>query len=218
MSKYNLIEPWKTKFKAFLLLYIFSISVGSAQNTLKREFDAQSIETISINGNQIFNIYVKSTQTDRISITSTLDGEYQNKYQIASKIDGNELVLSLEFMTFEAIPDDKRNAHKVIAAELTLEIPDDLNLKIKSDIGSANISGNYKSLHVELLQGYCKVEALSKRAILNTIDGKIDVITKNADIRAYSKHGKVSLDSFNSSENQWDLNSINGNITVVKME
>ena len=218
MYTHYIIRPWNFCFKAFLFLLCLSINAGYGQNTLKKELDANTIETITIKGHQIFNISVTSTSTDRISIASTLDGEYQNNYQITTELNQDELILSLAFMDFESIPDDKRNAHKVIAAELSLQIPNDLNLNISSDIGSASITGNYNSLSIELLEGFCKIDAIAVTTRVNTIDGNIDVVTKNANIRANSKHGKVSIDDLKATSNPWDLNTINGNITVVEKE
>ncbi|WP_178990903.1 hypothetical protein [Winogradskyella schleiferi] len=89
---------------------------------------------------------------------STLDGEYQNDFQIAIKEENQTLKLSLEHVSLTEIPDDKRNTHKVIAATLHLEIPEQLTLNILSDIGAVNLKGNFKSLHIELLQGRCTIE------------------------------------------------------------
>ncbi|WP_179004214.1 hypothetical protein [Winogradskyella forsetii] len=44
---------------------------------------------ISINGNRIFDISVSTSKTDEISVTSILDGEYQNDFQIAIKDDND---------------------------------------------------------------------------------------------------------------------------------
>ncbi|WP_157957216.1 DUF4097 family beta strand repeat-containing protein [Winogradskyella tangerina] len=218
MCPHKIIKPWNLSFKAFLLVFSFGLHFGIAQNTLRKELDAATIETISIKGNQIFNILVTTSSSKTISITSTLDGEYQNNYQIATKQEQNELILSLEFMSFEAIPDDKRNAHKVIAAELKLDIPKDLDLKIKSDVGSVEVAGQYNSLSIELLQGFCNVDAHAKNAAINTIDGNIDVKTKNASVTATSKNGKVAIEDLNTTDWRWNLRSINGDITVIKKE
>lgn len=205
--------------RPFVLVFCFVLSnFGNSQNTLTKTIDANAIETISIQGNQIFNITVLTSKTDLIEITSKLDGEYQSKYQIITEQKDNKLTLQLEFMSFEDIPDNKRNAHKVIAATLHLKIPENLNLIIHSDIGSADIAGNFNMLSIELLQGYCNVNALAKNSIINTIDGNISIVTEDAKIIASSKNGKVVKDNFNPSPSHWNLKSINGDITVVKKD
>jgi len=223
MTKRIIIKPWILKFKAFLLYWSLSLTLIQAQNSLTKTIAADSINTIAINGNQIFNISVTTTKNNRILVSSTLDGEYQNKYQIALKHDGNQLLLGLDYVSFDDIPDDKRNAHKVIAATLKIEIPEDLMLNIKSDVGSVNLTGQFESIFIELLQGYCNVNANSTSATINTIDGNIKVVTNNAIINADSKYGNSKhenskADPLESSENVWNLHSINGDITVVKQE
>ncbi|WP_369998574.1 hypothetical protein [Winogradskyella sp.] len=201
-----------------LLFTLISPFASFAQNTLSKEILADQIKTVAISGNQIFNITVGTTDENKISLSSTLDGEYQNKYQIATEEKDNTLTLRLEFMSFEDIPDDKRNAHKVIAATLYLKIPKNLNLNIVSDVGSVDVSGNYNSLSVELLQGHCVVDGLTKSATINTIDGNISVVTRDAKINASSNNGEVVVDDFSRSQSQWNLKSINGDITVAKKE
>jgi hypothetical protein len=63
--------------RPFLLIALICYSfIGFSQNKLQRKFYAQHIETVSIDGNQIFNISVSTTKTDTIVVKSILDGEY----------------------------------------------------------------------------------------------------------------------------------------------
>lgn len=211
------IKPWNNYFKAFLVFFSFAQGL-EAQNILSKQLNAGTIKEIVVNGNQIFNIRIETDKTDKIYITSKLDGEYQNHYQIKVLEDNNKLRLSLDLLPFNKIPDDKRNAHKVIAATLVIKVPEYITLNIFSDIGSVEASGNFNTLYVELLQGQCKVNGITKKAILNTIDGDIDVITKNAKVKASSNKGKVVVDKFTLEQAVWQLKSIHGNITVVNQE
>ncbi len=205
---------------AFFVLNVFlfnSISIV-AQNILEKKLLADGIETISIDGNQIFKISVSTSKTDYITIKSTLDGEYQNQFQIVTEEANDKLKLRLERMAFTIIADDKRNAHKVIAATLYLEIPEQLSLQIYSDVGSADLSGNFDALSIELLQGHCEVIGKIHNATINTIDGDIKVVTQSASIDANSNNGNVTLDEFSISSSLWKLQTINGDITVAKQE
>ncbi|GGW55689.1 hypothetical protein DFQ11_101516 [Winogradskyella epiphytica] len=194
---------------------MFSIETIS-QNKLVTHLSAEHIERISINGNQIFSISVSSSNSNQIKIISVLDGEYQNEFQVDIKEENTTLNLSLERFSFDVIPDDKRNAHKVIAATLQLEIPQHLDVFITSDIGSVNLEGDFSSLYVELLQGHCRVDGETKSALINTIDGDIKVETNSGVIDALSNNGNVVVDYFPKSASTWTLTSINGDITVEK--
>lgn len=197
------------------IFYTITISV-KAQNVLEKKLLADEIEFISINGNQIFTISVSTSKTEYITINSALDGEYQNQFQIFIEVENDKLNLSLESMALDDIADDKRNAHKVIAATLHLEIPEHVSLNIFSDVGSVNLKGNFNFLSIELLQGYCEVIGKVNNATINTIEGDISVVTQSATINANSNNGNISLDEFSKSSAIWNLTSINGDITVVK--
>ena len=187
-----------------------------AQNSLVKEITAKNIDTISIDANQIFNISVATSKTSNITIISTLDGEYQNEFQVVVSEKKRTLKLSLEPLPFHNIPDDKRNAHKVIAATLQLEIPEYYVLDLVSDIGSVDVYGQFKSLYIQLYQGQCYVEANVETATINTFDGDINVVTKRASVKAQSNHGEIALDEYSNTNAIWNLKSIKGNITVAK--
>ena len=219
MNRKIIIKLWDFNPKAFFIscIFLFIINI-EAQNIFEKTIAADKISTISINGNQIFSILVTTSKTNEVIIRSTLDGEYQNDFQIVIKEDSQLLKLSLEQLSLAEIPDDKRNVHKVIAAILYLDIPEELSLHIMSDIGSVDIKGNFMSLFIELLQGQCQVIGEVKTVNINTIDGDINAATKNAFVNANSNHGKVTLDAFSNPKSIWELKSINGNITVVKLD
>lgn len=200
------------------MFFVFGFVCVQAQNVLEKKIVADDIETISIDGTQIFTISVSTAKTDYVSIQSILDGEYQNAFQVVTKQENNELLLGLEQTTFTAIADDKRNAHKVIAATLYLEIPEGFSINVYSDVGSVVLNGNFNLLSVELLEGNCEVIGIVNNAAINTMDGNIEVTTKRANIKASSNNGNVKIDDFSESQSNWKLESINGNITVNKQE
>ena len=234
MNKNRTIKPWYFNFKALayyidrplsfqkslrsfcFIVCLLSFAVTRAQNKLQKEISAEHIKVISIQGDQFFNIIVSSSKKDKISISSILDGEYQNDFQLVVTEENNTLNLSLAYLSLIDMPDDKRNAHKVIAAMLYLEIPEHLSLNIISDIGHVTLNGVFNTLSIDLLQGQCSVKGESKSAIINTLDGDISIVTKSATVEAKSNHGKVVIDNFNNKDAIWKLTSINGNITVAK--
>ncbi len=209
-------QPCFIKFRAFLVfVFSFLAFILSAQNKLEKQLFAENIQTIAINGNQIFNILVSTSKKDQIFIYSKLDGEYQDQFQLVTKQQNDSLNLSLKRLPFTTKPDDKRNAHKLVAATLHIEIPEGLNLNILSDIGSVKLNGNFNMLSVELLQGHAEITGFVNNATVNTLVGYIYVKTKNAEVKANSNNGKVEIDKFMAIDSYWKLQSINGDITVI---
>jgi hypothetical protein len=200
-------------FKAFL--FLFSPHLIIAQNTSIKQIRADHIKEFFVDGNQLFLIDVKTSRSNIISINSIVEGEYENEYQIFTSINGDRLDIKLEQIAFREIADDKRNALKVIAAKLLLEIPQKKNLSIESDIGSVILNGSFNSISIQLQQGYCNLKGNTKEALINTIDGNINIQTGDAKIvSAVTNNGKVNIYPFKVKSSLYNLKSINGDISI----
>lgn len=219
MNKKNKSKSWNTNFKTFLVSVISLISFYvNAQNRGEDKFSSKGISEIIIDGDQIFNISVVTAPIDTITLKSSSDGEYGNDYQVVSEVKGNRVFVKLNRVSIVDTPDDKRNAHKVIAASLEITMPENLNLSIKSDIGSVEAKGKFQELNFNLSQGGCNVDATAKLATIKTIDGNIFVRTSDAIIETDSHHGLVDFPSDMLGFNVWRLKTNGGNITVKKQE
>ncbi|OZV70663.1 DUF4097 family beta strand repeat-containing protein [Winogradskyella aurantia] len=214
----NYIKPWILPFKVFFILAFCGTRSIGAQNSFERRIEASDIERIVVNGNQIFNISVSTHKSKNITMRSTIDGEYQEQFQITNTKHNQTLYLKLEQNPLMTIPDDKRNAHKVVAASLNLVIPVNLDIDIKSDIGSVDLTGYFKDVTVQLFTGFCKVQGQAKAALVNTVDGDIDIKTSNAEVIANSTYGSVETEIIPLKQAVWRLKSIYGNISVKKQE
>lgn len=209
-------KSWKLIFRTFVLFICF-YSV-KAQNSFQDILPQDQVETIKINGNQIFKIEVSTHDLREIHINSQIDGEYQQQFLIAHSIQREILSLQLEQNPALSIPDDKRNAHKVIAAKLQLLIPKGLNIDIKSDIASVFLAGSFKMVTIQLLEGLCHIEGNAIESLVNTVEGNITVKASDGKVMAKSRYGTILLDSLNTSDVLWSLESIRGNIKVLKKE
>ncbi|RNC88403.1 MAG: hypothetical protein ED556_04250 [Winogradskyella sp.] len=219
MDSKLITKSWKPNFKTFLVSFVFLVcSFGFSQNTSQNIFQANGISDIRVDGDQIFNISVNTLDTDKITVSSITDGEYQNDVSVISEIKGNQLFLKLEHTTLYKTPDDKRNAHKVVAATLKIELPENLKLSVKSDVGSVNVKGDFLELKLNLEQGGCNIEGYARLATIQTIDGNIFAKTNNAIIETDSRHGLVDFPNDIMGFNVWRLKTNKGNIKVEKLE
>lgn len=198
------------------MVVLISPKQSLSQNTINEALSSKNITKVLIDGNQIFNIEVEAKPSKEIVIHSLTDGEYQNEYKIYSDIKDGQLFIKLQKTPLYNIPDDKRNAHKVVAATLKVILPEDLNIAIKSDIGSVNALGKFKTIRIELFQGSVNVIGFAERAMINTFDGNITVTTENATIDAVSNNGKITIPEEHFKNAHWTLKSIDGDIKVVK--
>ena len=192
--------------------------ICQSQNKGENIFSKEGISKITIDGNQIFNIKVEAIETDEVKIFSLTDGEYQDDFRVFSELKEETLNIRLLRSPFYNKPDDKRNAHKVIAATLKILLPKNQNLSIISDVGSVNLEGHFNTLFVQLREGHFKLKGQAKSVTVNTIEGGIYIVTSEANIEAESSYGKVDIAEILTGKHHWKLKSIHGNITAVIQE
>jgi len=172
-------------------------------------------ETIS-SPDQIFKIDIITHDLQEIRLQSQIDGEYLEFFQITKTIKNGAINIQLEENPVISVPDDKRNAHKVVAAKLMLTIPNGLSVHIVSDVGSVSLIGTFNLLSIQLLEGFCEIEGTALASTINTIDGNISIRTSRGKVIANTRYGKLALASFNKKDEVWRLKSIHGDITVTK--
>ena len=211
-------EPHIKTYGVFLFFLLFGSGVLFAQNKTENTYNAQSIDNIVIDGYQIFNIGVSTADTDIIKIESTTDGEYQNNFKIVSKTVKDGLYIALGRAGIDNIPDDKRNAHKVVAAELKVQIPANKSISVKSDVGSVSLNGSFEFISIDLGQGDFKATGIAKGARIKTVGGNIFIETKNAKVDTDSHRGKVDVPKGLLGYGIWKLKTNSGNITIRKIE
>lgn len=211
------LQPWNSAFKVVLVLGLLCQSLSSQNETL-RTVDAKTIDRIVVHGNQIFEIEVYAEKRQTIELRSLLDGEYENNFQISVLEYNNSLEIKLVESKLSEIPDNKRNAHKVVAATLRLMIPIDLRLEVVSDVGFLVTGGRFKSVKANLRSGYFKFIGQASLLHVETARGNIYVSTANTTIEAESAKGKVSGLSATTGRNRAVLKSISGDIIIEKLE
>lgn len=198
------------KYLAFL--FIFLSFTASAQKVTTEIFDAGSLNTIILNSDEIFKVVIRTAPVHSVTVKSKTDGEYFNNISLATEVHRNTLLLESRFREILQSGFDKLSAHKVFSMELELEIPEDMNLEIKSNVASVFLRGNYNRVLIQLKTGSAFVEDFTGNAVINTYDGNIDVKTENAQFDAQSRHGIVTVPKSKWGNNQIKLTSINGNI------
>ena len=204
---------------AFLCFYFLGgMFYSFSQNKGETVFSAIGISKVVVNGNQIFNIDIETSEAEDIKVFSLTDGEYQDDFKVFSELKDGLLNIGLIRSPFYNKPDDKRNAHKVIAATLKIILPKNHDLSVTSDVGSVDIKGDFNTLFIQLAEGYFKFEGIARSAVVNTIEGAISIATQNADVEAISSYGKIDIEKMIVRDNRWQLQSIHGNINVVKKE
>lgn len=198
---------------SFLISIVFVVPGFSQQDSFQR-FDAKNIEQLYIDTDEVFKINIVTSDTKQIILTSHAEGEYFNDISLEMEILQDRMVLTSKFREILQSGYDKLSAHKVFSMEITLEIPENLQVFVKSNIASVTGNGTFKNLQIELKSGFCRLEYFEGNAVINTYSGSIWIAARNANITAFSRNGTVKLPPLASGKYQVHLTSINGNISV----
>ncbi len=214
MKRFLFLYILKFKLVIFFLLVIhFSV----AQKQTEKQWNAQQIEKVDINGEGIFKIYIKNSESNTIDLVVKFEGEHSENLVIIDSINQGVLKLSTGFQPLFKADNDKLSAHKVLSVELQLSIPKHIDLNIKSDIAQTKIEGQFPNVFIELKTGNCTLDPFFGNATINTISGNINIKTNNAKTIAKSKTGIVDVKQFKLALYQLNLQTVNGNINVSKI-
>jgi len=207
----------KLKTRVTLLFFCFSV-VLFAQKKVDKTWFAKDLKSVVIAANNVFKIKVSNSISNSITLKVNIEGEYAEQLAITDSIKNKTLFLSSAFQPLFKTDNDKLSVHKVLSVEFEIGLPNYISLDIKSNIASVDLTGNYPSVFIETQQGNCSLKHFLGNATINTIDGNIDITTNNATIEAFTKTGQANIHQFKYGQYQIYCQSINGAITVKKIE
>ena len=94
MKRFLFLYILKFKLVIFFLLVIhFSV----AQKQTEKQWNAQQIEKVDINGEGIFKIYIKNSESNTIDLVVKFEGEHSENLVIIDSINQGVLKLSTGF-------------------------------------------------------------------------------------------------------------------------
>ena len=203
--------------KIYISIFLILTSLtGFAQKDTSQLIDANGIEKINIDTDEVFKINLKTVSGDQIKITTHAAGEYYNDISLDLEHKKEVLNITSQFREILQSGFDKLSAHKVFALEISIEIPEGLQVYINSNIASVDAAGTYKYLQVQLNTGHCNITSFLGNALVNTFNGAINIETTDATVVANSRNGTMSLPPDLPGIHQIHATSINGNIRVVE--
>ena len=204
--------------KTYLTLFILITFSGQilAQKEIVKQFDASGISTLAISGNTMFKIDISTKKVKDINLGLQVEGENNEHVLLKTYSKRDTLFVQSVYQPLFVQPDDKLSAHKKISIELTIVVPEHLNITITSDIASVFAKGTYNNFIAELLNGHFTAIGFSGDLLVNTIHGNISVETQATQLKLQTKNGVIKQEDISAGENSMSLNSINGNISVTK--
>ena len=162
------------KFYTTILVILFTSQVV-AQKRLEKSINANQIDKVIIYGDGMYKIKIIASKTNAISLKATIEGETFENLLLTEKRTLDEIIFGLDYSPFFKPENDKLAAHKVIAVELVLEIPENKIVKVTSNLASFDGEGIFKKLEVALDKGDCTVSNFLGNGMFQTLKGDIQI-------------------------------------------
>ncbi len=178
--------------KALIILLIAISSEALSQKILQKEIDINDVESLIVNVDQVFSVRVIAKETSKIMVTTKVRGESFENVVVNISEENNDIIISTGFSPFFVKENDKLAAHKIIAIEMVIVIPKNLNISITSKIASVIAEGDFRKIYAGLENGNCTLDNFTGNATLQTKKGSI-VVYANRNIAgtAISRKGKI---------------------------
>ncbi len=192
-------------------IMLMSLWPTAAQNTLNKEINAE-VNALQINGDQIFNIEIRTADTKSICIEAVIEGEYKDGLVLVAEVEGDNLNIDLVKSPLFRDANDKLSAHKVIAAKLSIVLPKHKTINLVSDIANVVMEGQFKALQMKLARGNFEAVATTESAVIDCVDGNINVQTEFTSKVTEDKSQLIKVNE----RTIWKLNTKFGRILVRK--
>ncbi|RFN59311.1 hypothetical protein [Marixanthomonas ophiurae] len=205
------------KYIVILVGVILFTTEAKAQKVLQKEFSASGFETLIIESDDVFTIDISAKKTDKIKINTHIEGEYYESVVLNTSEAHKTLTLSTGYTPFFKKENDKLAAHKVIAIDMVITVPENLKVEIRSKIASVTGKGTFKNMFIALENGQCLLKNFTGNATLYTKQGAITVYAKpDVSGQGLSKKGTILNELSKTGKYKITAESITGSITLLQ--
>jgi hypothetical protein len=198
-------------------IFLFSFNL-QAQKKVHRMFLADDITLIQINTANCFEVNLNTSSGKEVAVEAEMEGEYSTDLDLVISTNGSTLLIEANFVPNFENPNDKLSAHKVVSIWLNITLPTSKNVEVYGTNSRVLAKGKYKELVVTLSDGICELYNVFGEAKVKTQSGNIIVLAKAADISTQSKYGTVEYNPIPNGIPTYKLQTVTGNIELIKTE
>ena len=199
-----------------LLLLCTAVSPIKAQRIIQKSLVNDQVPFFYVDSSLAYQVNISTKTSHEINIIATVEGEYQNELVLNIQESGSDIFISTSFTPEFKAKNDKLSAHKVISIALDISIPEKLSLHLKGNYTHLNARGSYKELGVDLQDGRCYLNNTYGEIAVNTVSGDIFLESNHGYVEANSEYGQVEIDELPLSDAAFKLNTVSGNIHVIR--
>jgi len=206
--------------KRFLVFFFLLVTAQCfSQKTFEKVFEASGINSLIINSDSIFTVYITSKKTNKITVKTKVAGETYENVVLNTAEENGKLIITIGYSPFFKTENDKLAAHKVIAIDMEIVIPERLQIEIISKIASVITKGTFNKIITRLENGNCELIDFYGNALLQSKVGSIKVSAKtNVAGIAVSTKGTIINNLKKKGKYLIEAESIEGSITLLQIK
>jgi hypothetical protein len=184
---------------------------------MEKQLDISEIKKIELFADAVFKIKITTSKTKTLTIHTTVEGEYAESVVLDIKRSLSTLTIMPGLTPFFIKKNDKLAAHKVMAIELELIIPENLYVTISSTLASLHCSGYYKYFQAYLESGNCDISTYQGDGFIQTKSGNIIVNSlEDVSVKTYSKSGLISGMTNKAQLYTLEIKTLSGDISILE--
>ena len=135
------------------LIALIIWSQAWSQKTMNKQWSSSGIEVLQLKSDEVYNIRLYSHEEPVIKTAIYAEGESNESVVLEARNIGDTLRLQTAYSPYFEAYNDKLAAHKVVAIEMTIFVPQDIQIDLEARLASVNTYGRFKELLVQLDQG-----------------------------------------------------------------
>jgi len=201
----------------FIVVFLAGMIPCLAQKIMHKEYDASQVETLIITSNEIFTIEIHTGTTAKIMVETNVEGENYEQVILNTTNDGKVMSLGTSYAPYFEAFNDKLAAHKLIAIDMKITIPENIAVQVNAKIASVDARGSYRNLEVSLENGNFRLTDFEGNATVYTKQGDI-IVYASSDVSGdgISKYGRVKNLLGDSGKYHIKAESITGDISLFQ--
>jgi len=199
----------------FIAFVIASVTVRG-QKLVKKAIIDPHIDFIQIDSQYCYRIDLKTAQTDEVTVSASIEGEYAKDLLVSIEETGTTALISADFQPIFINPNDKLSAHKVVSIALEIQVPNYKSVAVFGTNCDVYATGKYENLNVTLSDGRCTLTNVSETVEVVTQKGDIWLNAPSGEILAETDYGTVEDQNIPFGHNLFVLKSVEGNIHLMK--
>ena len=158
-----------------ILCALLCTLTATAQSKTIKDVDATALEVLQVDVDNIARLTVRSSQTNRFKAFLNTEGEFAQELVLNVFETGRTWNVNIGFAPGFLPEDDKLGAHKVISAELTLEIPEGKYLNVSGRCLSVALNGGFAGVELRLDAGNIDAKNFLASGVLETSNGNVRI-------------------------------------------